>query len=115
MTTETKLGKIKSMQLGYGGYQDAQLGFSFQLGGGDGWGICTQFYGAWADGPSSGAKWTKEDQTKALGEAFLTLRELMDDAGVKDARDLVGKPVEVEIGGDGIGTLQSWRILKEVL
>ncbi len=108
---ETELGKIKTVHVGIGGYQDAQLGYSFTLGG-KGWGVQTIFKGHWAFKRTEHAKWSEEDRVKALGETYLELGQLLKDAGVNDVSELIGKPVEVTFDGT---VLDSWRILTEVL
>jgi len=104
-----ELGKIRSISLGDGGYQDAMFGFSFELGG-DGWGV-TDFWGAWSDW-SEGCEWTIEDQNKAFLASLLKIKGILCDAKKDDLSKLKGVPIEVEFDGN---TLKSWRILKEVL
>ena len=106
-----ELGKIISVRCGLGGYQDAQIGIGFTLGG-DGWGVGTGFKGAWATKHSDSCKWTEQDRIESLGHAFMYLRELLKDAKVNDVTELVGIPVEVTFDGN---QLLEWRILKEVL
>lgn len=115
MSDERKwLGKIESCNIGSGGYQDAQFGISFVLGGtyhvGD-------FWGAW--GPdiehSPRCQWTDAERHAGLEKAFWRLALLMKDAKVTDFRKLVGVPIEVTSTGGLGGTLKSWRILTEVL
>lgn len=102
-------GKIKSVKLGAGGYQDAMFGFTFTLGG-KSWGV-GDFWGTWAE-HSEYCKWTVAEQNKAFLNAFLKVKQLMADAGVASLHKLEGVPVEVEFEGD---TLKSWRIMTEVL
>ena len=108
---KTELGKIQEVTIGYGGYQDAQLGIGFTLGG-KGWGIGTGCYRAWGTKRSADAKWTEQERIIALGETFMKIKKWLDDAGVKDVYELKGKPVECTF--DGL-ELKSWRILTEVL
>lgn len=104
------LGKISSAKFGYGGYQDAMMGAWFSLSG-DGLGI-QDGKGMWASKPGVGAKWTEEDQIKEWGLMVKYVLDLMRQAKVKNFKDLVGIPVEVELDGN---MLKSWRILTEVL
>ena len=110
MKLEKKLGKIRTVSFGFGGYQDAQLGLSVTLGA-DGWGV-GDFSGFWSDDPGEYAKWDKKNQDKYWGEALRELRELLQKAKVKNVADLKGVPVEVVFNGQ---QLDSWRILEEVL
>jgi len=107
---ETKLGRITHVRMGYGGYQDAMFGISFQLGG-DGWGT-GDFWGHWAMKPTEHHKWTEADQRESLGKMSLRVVQLLRDAKKQDIQDLKDVPVEVTF--DGM-TLSSWRILTEVV
>lgn len=109
MTKE--IGKIRAIRVGMGGYQNTMFGVSFTLGGKNGWGT-GDFWGAWSDGPSEHAKWTKGDQLTAMGAAFWRLNELMRETGHADIMDLVGTPIEATFKDL---RLDSWRIMTEVL
>lgn len=106
----TELGKIQHCAFGYGGYQDACIGISFTLGG-EMWGVC-DFWGAWAIDRSDYCKWTEESRLLDLGKTVMRITALLKDAKVASVEKLKGIPVEVTF--DGM-TLQSWRVLKEVL
>jgi hypothetical protein len=106
----TEYGKIASINFGYGGYQDAQLGVSIVLEG-PGWEVST-FKGTWARDPDQHCRWTKEDQIQLLGETTLWLRTLLNDARVLNLNNLLNKPV-VAIFEDNM--LKEWRIFTEVL
>lgn len=106
---EVKLGKITKVRLGFGGYQDAQFGVSFDLGS-ESWGTM-DFWGTWAD-RSEHAKYTEEEWRDAHVKWLLRLKNTMEDAKAVDVSDLKGKPVEMTFDG---GALVSWRILTEVL
>lgn len=110
MTLKAELGKIRSVRFGYGGYQDAMFGVSFDLGG-KSWGV-GDFWGTWADDPDKGCKWTKEDQSKIFAETTRKLRNLMQKADKQEITKLVGVPVEVVFDGQ---KLKSWRVLEEVV
>lgn len=110
---EKRLGKIKSVKFGIGGYQDCQLGIHFQLGG-DYWGVgdskstwdperikCTEH-----------SKWTEEDRTKNLNDIVRYVSSLLKDAKVDNVTELEGIPVECSFDGN---MLKEWRILTEVL
>lgn len=107
---EKELGKITSAYIGYGGYQDAQMGLHLQFGG-KGWGIGNS-KAMWGGERSSGAKWSEEDRIKAWGEIMAYADELLLAAKVRDVSKLVGIPVEVITEG---GSFKSFRILTEVL
>lgn len=107
---DKQLGKIKSIKIGSGGYDGAMFGVSFTLSGG-GWGV-GDFIGTWNSDPDEHTKWTLEQRDMEYLKAFLKLRELMNQAKVKDAYELVGIPVEVTFADL---KLKSWRILTEVL
>jgi hypothetical protein len=105
-----QLGKIKSIRFGYGGYQDAMIGFTFELGG-DSWGTI-DFWGQWAY-RSKDAKWTEEERALKMGEYCIKVKELLVKAKKQDLQDLKGVPVRVFFGGDL--RLSSWQLLEEVL
>lgn len=106
---EKRLGKIRSVRFGSGGYDDAMFGFSFDLGG-DGWGV-GDFWGTWSN-RSEGAMWTIEDQNKHFLEAMLRVKSIMKDAKKDDFSKLSGVAIEVSFDGN---ILSSWRILTEVV
>jgi hypothetical protein len=108
--TETKLGRIKSAHVGYGGYEDAMFGASFELGG-DGWGT-GDFWGTWSNPPSSGAKWTLAAQSEIFAETMRKLIDLLTKAKVTRVEDLKDIPIEVVFENQ---VRKSWRILEEVL
>lgn len=108
-----ELGKIKSLRIGMGGYQNAQFGVSIELGG-ESWSV-GDFKGFWSPsrtGRSEYTKWTEAERQQSILDAFLWLDLLMKHAEVDDAMKLVGKPVEVTFEGN---MLKSWRILTEVI
>ena len=108
MTKE--FGKITRVYVGMGGYQGVQFGIWF-LFEGKGWG-CGDGRGFWSFPPSSGAKWTVEDQTKAFGEMSHYIIGLLEQAKKTKVEDLKDIPVECTFEGT---RLASWRILEEVL
>jgi len=105
-----EIGKIKDILVGKGGYQDAMIGVSFELGG-IGWGV-GDFWGTWGGKRPKEAKWTEEDRSMIMSQTFKRLEKLLDDAKKQDVRGLKNVPVEVEFNN---GKLESWRILTEVL
>lgn len=115
--TEKKIGKIKSIQFGIGGYQDAMLGLHVTLGG-DGWGVghsdCT--WDAELVKVGSHTKWTDRDRDKTYADIMRRVSKLLKDAKVSHVEQLKGVPVEVTFDRAGLGaTLTEWRILTEVL
>lgn len=113
MSVEIKLGKIKSIHLGYGGYQEAQFGLSVDLGG-DGWGVFDFVSGGWGTDvePGHTYKWTEDDRTNGFAHVLRYVNRLLRDAKVKHLDDLANMPVEIIMKDR---RLESWRILKEVL
>ena len=106
---EVKLGKIKSVKLGPGGYDDAMFGVSFELGGDD-WGVI-DFRGTW-ETRSDHAKFSEEDWKREHTDAYFRIMRIMKEAKVRDLSQLKNIPVEVTIERM---KLYSWRILTEVL
>ncbi len=110
MSERTQLGRIQSARFGFGGYQEAMLGFSVTLGG-EGWGV-GDFVGGWAIERSDHAKWTEADRQAAISKAAWRLKEVLEQAKKQHVAELVGTPVEVTLDGN---LLKSWRVLTEVL
>jgi hypothetical protein len=108
--TRTELGRIQKITFGWGGYQDACLGFSVSLGG-KAWGVM-DFKGAWGIERSDTCKWTEEDRLRQLGEACMWFRDLLKVSGKQDIHELKNIPVEVTFDGN---KMVSWRVLDEVL
>jgi hypothetical protein len=104
------LGKIRSAEFGWGGYQEVQFGVTVYLDTPDG-SVC-DFWGPWGTEVSRGAKWTHESRLKILGETAWRLRDILQAAGKHYVSQLAGVPVEVTWNGQ---QLLSWRVLKEVL
>lgn len=109
----TQLGKINSIRVGFGGYQDCCFGVSFDLGS-EAWGV-GDFWGDWSPSMmprSDHAKWTEEDRKNGIADAMFKLDALLKAAKVSDVTNLVGKPIEATFDGN---LLKSWRLLTEVL
>ena len=107
--SELKLMKISSVSFGFGGYNDAQLGYNFAI---SSVSIGVQdFWGFWSEWDSN-CKWSKQDQIKYFGELSVRVSEVIKQAKVNDFSQLKGKPVEVTFDGN---RLKSWRILTEVI
>lgn len=104
------LGKITKAEFGFGGYQDAQFGFSIVIESKNS-GV-SDFSGFWADEASEHAKWDELDQNNYWSEMLRELRDILELAQVRHVSDLVGKPVEVVFERN---KLVSWRILDEVI
>ncbi len=109
--TQTKLGKIRSVNFGYGGYDDAMFGITFQLGNDD-WGV-SDFRGAWKRDINTLDKNTAEKHVMNIYNVWYVIINVMDDAKVKSIHELIDIPVEVTF--DDKDQLISWRVLKEVL
>ena len=109
--TEKKIGKIKSVRMGRGGYQDVMLGITFTLGSGP-WDV-GDFWGAWSLSISAeGAQWDEADRDAAFAKTMRRIDSLLSDAQVSSTDNLVGKPIEIEFDG---GIMKSWRILTEAI
>lgn len=106
----TELGKITRAEFGFGGYQDAQFGFSVTLEG-KGWGV-NDFIGDWSIERTDRCQWTEQDRQKNIFNAAWCLKKTLEDAKKRHVSELKGTPIEVTL--DGM-TLKSWRVLTEVL
>jgi hypothetical protein len=93
-----------------GGYQEAQVGISFTLGG-EAWGV-GDFWGYWAVERSKSTQWSEDDRLMSLGKTVMRIQKLLEDAKVQTVEDLKGIPVRVHFDGN---TLKDWEVLKEVL
>jgi len=96
-----EIGKILSIDFGFGGYQDAMLGFSVVLGRSSGW-QTLDFRGFFG----------RPDAAELFSEIAQWAGKLLTDAEKKKLSSLVGVPVEVTFDGNA---LHSWRILTEAL
>jgi len=105
-----KLGKIRSVKFGFGGYQDAQFGVWFTLGG-DCWEV-GDGSGVWQKDADENTKWTQEDKEKEMIKIMKYISDLLYQAKVSEVHELEGKPVEIEWNGK---CLKSWRLLTEVI
>jgi len=107
---ETRLGKIRKAEFGWGSYNDIMLGLTVDLGG-ESWGV-GDHKGATGVPHTEFCKWTDAERRTSLGDAVMWLGDLLTKAKVRSVSELVGKPVEVTFEGN---LLKSWRILEEVL
>jgi len=109
---EVKLGKIKDISFGYGGYQDAMFGLSITLSG-VGWGV-GDFKGVWSLDitVSEYTEWTEEDRDKDFARVCRFTNRLLQEAKKRTIDELKNIPVEVTFDGN---TLKSWRILTEII
>lgn len=108
------IGKITSIYMGYGGYQDAMIGLTIHLGSPEqGWGT-SDFLGFWGPGVkhSKHCKWTDQSRVKTHGETMMFLGDLLNKAKKNRLEELKDIPVEVTFTDH---KLESWRILTEVL
>ena len=110
MQIEKKLGKIRAVSFGAGGYQDAMIGISFTLGG-ESWGVC-DFWGEWSMERDEYCKWTDQDRINTLGTVVMRINALLKEAKKSNINGLQGIPVEATFSGNA---LQSWRVLTEVI
>jgi len=106
--TEEMIGKIKSAEFGFGGYQGAEIGLCLEFGG-PAWGTAV-FEGHWSEAPTDRCQWTAEDQTQKFGYVTRRVRDLLTAAKVSHISELTGKPVRCTFEG---GALKSWWILVE--
>jgi hypothetical protein len=111
--THKWLGKIQSIVLGYGGYQGACFGVTVHLSG-NSVGV-NDFKGTWSSDVecTEHSKWTEEDRSKLNDETMRFINKIIKDAKVKTLDELQGIPVEVTI--KDFNSLDSWRVLTEVL
>jgi hypothetical protein len=110
---EKKLGKIKEVRFGLGGYQHTMIGLTVELGA-KGWGV-NDFKGSWdaeSVKRSEYTQWTEEDRDKGNTDTMRFLSKLLKDAKVVSVDQLKDIPVEVTF--DGM-MLKEWRILTEVI
>jgi len=108
-----KLGKIKNVKFGIGGYQDAMIGLHVTLGS-NGWNVgdsCSA-WDAESIKWSENCNWTEDDRDKQYAEILRYLSKLLKDAKVDSVDRLKGIPVEVTFDGN---MLKEWRVLTEVL
>ena len=109
---EERIGKIKSVKFGFGGYDDTQFGLGVSLGSDkDSWGVGS-FDGYWSMKPTTNAQWNIEDQDAGFALTCRNIMALLKDAKITDVSDLAGVPVSVTFEGN---VLKSWRILTEAL
>ena len=109
-----KLGKIKSIAFGYGGYQEQGIGLNITLGGESGWTVddSETMWDANLVKHNDRTKWSEADRDKAYAKIVRYISDLLADAKVDSIDKLKGKPVEATFEGN---LLKDWRILKEVL
>lgn len=110
MATRTELGKIQSVRVGMGGYQDVQMGVWFVLSG-TSWGV-HDGHGTWSTDRTEHCKWTEGDRNAIFAEVMHKIMELLKQSSRSSVDDLVGLPIEATFDGN---TLRSWRLLTEVL
>lgn len=109
---DKRIGKIRRVSFGKGGYQDACIGVTFDLGSDkESWGV-GDFWGAWSIKRSEYCKWTEEDRIKQLGEMVMRINGILHDAKVTKLEQLAGVPIEATFDDR---MLKEWRILTEVI
>lgn len=110
---EKKLGKIKSVRFGKGGYQNACLGISFSLGDGSiGVGDFKGFWDSESMKHTTNCQWSEEDRNKSYAETMRYVSKLLNEAKVNCISDLKDIPIEMTFEGN---MLKEWRILTEVI
>lgn len=111
--TEKYLGKIESAKFGVGGYDEACIGLSIGLVF-DGGTHCGDFRGAWRTDikVTDHTKWTEADRSKSFDDVVRFIDKILRESKKRHVGELVGVPVEVTCEGM---TMQSWRILTEVI
>jgi len=107
---DKKLGKLKNVRFGWGGYDGCQFGLSLMIEG-DAWEV-GDFRGAWGIDRPENAKWTEDDRRNDLVDVALFLRDTLKAAKKMHVEELNGVPVEAMFDGQ---RLKSWRVLTEVL
>lgn len=108
-----ELGKIETIYVGHGGYQDSQIGLHITFSG-KGWGVST-FIGTLDPEIIScdeHCKWSEEDRNRALMQTMRKISTLLNQAKVHTVSDLKNIPVEITFEDQ---TLKDWNILEEVL
>lgn len=110
---QKELGKITRAEFGFGGYQECEFGLWLTLSG-KSWGVTAKISGGWMHSmkPDKDTKWTEESRAKDYAEMATAISDLLTTAKIQSISQLIGLPVEATF--DGL-TLQSWRILTEVL
>ena len=108
---EEKIGVIKSVKIGYMGYQEAEFGLELNI---DfkGSGVFATISGGWASGPDERSKWTIEDHKTSMYKLNMKIIELLKKAKVDSIEKLKGKPVRCVFD---INRLESWDILEEAI
>lgn len=106
---EKVLTKIKAIDIGRGGYDDAAFGLCVTFENG-----VSEFYGPWDTWmkPGPDTKWTEESRSARFDEIMRRVSQLLHDAKKMKLHELVGCPVEVTLQGY---QAESWRTLTEVL
>lgn len=102
-----KLGHIKAVKFGLCGYQDAMLGFSFDLGG-----------KIWSTTHTIPLCWSKDAGQARTTDVTLSgiaiIAKLMQKAKVTDINKLVGIPVEVSFESD-LGPNIGFEIIEDMI
>jgi len=110
-----ELMKISNVSFGLGGYQNSCFGLTLHFEQKGGLGAGDFINGGWdfqSIKCSPNAKWSEKDREKQMLQLCKTTSLILKDANVSSVDKLKGMPVEVVISDN---TVQSWRILEEVI
>lgn len=107
---EEKIGRIKKVKFGLGGYQDGEICLEVQIEFKSS-GVFGSISGGWANNtPSDNAKWTKESTYKVRSEMLDKVIEALKSARVLSISELEGKLVSCRFEES---RLIEWGILTE--
>jgi hypothetical protein len=107
--------KISNVSFGLGGYQNSCFGLTLHFEQKSGLGAGNFINGGWdfqSIECSPNAKWNEKDREKQMLKLCKIVSLILKDANVSSVDKLKGMPVEVIISDN---TVQSWRILEEVI
>jgi hypothetical protein len=108
------LGKITSIKVGLGGYQDAMFGLHVTLESHKT--SISKSYCTWDPTQTpwtERCKWSEQNRDELFVSVMRQISALLYDAKSKDLSELRGKPVEFTLNAEG--ELATWRILTEVM
>ena len=111
---ETVLGKIVKAELGFGGYQESQLGLFVELSFNKCSFVCDFITGGYKESiqVTEFSKWIEEDRSKDRIDFLKKLDNILESANIQYVSELVNVPVEMTFEGL---LLKNWRVLTEVI